>query len=251
MDGLSERQVPGFVEEVAGIGQHLRTRLQGPEYHAVIAVDVPEGEFDARLLPLSSAEHEGLRRHHHVMDRNRSLIARSTLRILLGTLIGVKPGDVDISRTANGKPFIASGPSLSISHSGALAVIALSGAADIGIDVEEIRRDDPVLPILAATLSPQEFSYISAQSDETLLLRAWTRKEAVAKLSGEGLFSEFKEIEVLKGGGHEFHCLLYHKQRDIEVYGTDLDIRPDYRSALASTTLISKVTIYHVSIPNL
>lgn len=88
--------------------------------------------------------------------------------------------DARVGHTPQGAPLICgvpSPPSLSVSHSRALAAVLLGpGDARIGVDAEEWR--DQLARVMTRLLSPQERA---AYGRGLPLLMAWTAKEAVYK----------------------------------------------------------------------
>nr|WP_170117082.1 4'-phosphopantetheinyl transferase superfamily protein [Phyllobacterium sophorae] len=182
------------------------------------------------------------------MDRNRSLVAWSALRVLLGVLFETQPELVEIARTVHGKPLVPDGPSISISHSGELAVIALSSALSIGVDIEAIKDSAVFAPAVLDTLTKSELAYFSDRTgDAAFLLRAWTRKEATAKVLGAGLSFDFRSLSVLDGYGCRFKVLFHQPDGQVFVNGIDLDLRDGYIAALASTQTIPEVATYLVA----
>ena len=102
-----------------------------------------------------------------------------------------------ISRTERAKPYFPNSPFyFSISHTPRHAFCALS-PSPIGIDAEE--TDRRIRPELAGKiLSPGERrQYEAAPDKRRALLTFWVLKEAVVKLSGEGLRSYPNHTDLL------------------------------------------------------
>lgn len=94
--------------------------------------------------------------------------------------------DFDIS--SDGKPYLKSHPEIhfNISHCNK-AVMCIFDSSPVGIDVEIVRRVPASM--LAKICSPGELNTIrSSSSPEADFCRIWTYKEAVSKLSGDGVF---------------------------------------------------------------
>ena len=93
----------------------------------------------------------------------------------------------EIAVTQRGKPyFVASSWHFSISHTKNHVFCALS-KANIGIDAEEADRNIR-LELSETILSPSEYTqYQAAEDKRTALLTFWVLKEALAKLTGEGI----------------------------------------------------------------
>lgn len=87
-------------------------------------------------------------------DRGRSLISAAMLRVAVASHLGIAAADVVVDRTCaecggpHGAPRIVShgtpAPSVSVSHSGLLAVVALVPRGPVGVDVQRLGDlDDP------------------------------------------------------------------------------------------------------------
>jgi 4'-phosphopantetheinyl transferase len=123
---------------------------------------------------------------------DRRAVARAALDSVLARYLGGEAPALE--RAPRGKPRLAEAPerlSFSLSHSGGLALIAVTpDGGEVGVDVERLRpRRDLVR--LAARWLPQEdaeaVARASAQEREATFYAAWTRFEARAKCTGAGL----------------------------------------------------------------
>ena len=94
----------------------------------------------------------------------------------------------------HGKPFIVGHPDIhfNLSHCREAAVCYISDRP-VGIDVESLRSFSDSL--ISYTMNMQEQELIR-QSDNTALefIRLWTMKEAVLKLTGEGIRNNLREV---------------------------------------------------------
>ncbi|WP_086824680.1 4'-phosphopantetheinyl transferase superfamily protein [Allokutzneria sp. NRRL B-24872] len=107
--------------------------------------------------------------------------ARAMLHSVLGTS--------EIVREESGRPRVVGGPDFNLSHSGEIAVLAVSWERRVGVDVERHRELDH-LGMAARVLLPQEHARIAAlpQRDQAAeFFRYWTVKEAYVKVTGQGL----------------------------------------------------------------
>ncbi|CAN7648980.1 4'-phosphopantetheinyl transferase family protein [Pararhizobium sp. LjRoot238] len=234
------------MEDFAAIGSELRRKWLQGDFHAAISISVPHQQFELWDLPLSTEESSRADRFTQVMDRNRSVTGWIALRGVVGAMLECRPDKVEVIRAPYGKPVILSGPGVSIAHVGDLALVGLSSAMAIGVDVESIEDSASFLPTIMGTLGQVELDYLYAQKVERaeFLLRAWTRKEATAKVFGSGLFVDFQRLAVADQEACGFRCCF--PGTNIVVKGTDLKMSPGYIAALASTANISDVAEYHV-----
>lgn len=181
------------------------------------------------------------------MDFTRSVTGWIAVRGVVGAMLDIPPNDVKIIRAPNGKPSVHAGPGISISHAGDIAIVAFSSEMTIGVDVEQIDGAAPFLPTIMRTLAPSELEYLNGHADERakFLIRAWTRKEATAKVFGSGLSVDFRCLRVADQAGRRFQCRL--PSANVIVQGTDLEIGASCIAAYASTANINDVTSYHVT----
>ena len=172
------------------------TRLELGEHEIAVWKTILEREPSdiARLREtLSEDEQERASRFHFARDRDHFIIARGTLKMLLGEYLGTPARGVRFRYSAQRKPTLdAEHPSIdfNISHTQNMAVFAFARHRRIGIDVEKIQRDFNVEDIAKRYFSVCEcqelFSLPSELQSEAFFL-GWTRKEAYLKARGEGL----------------------------------------------------------------
>ncbi len=158
---------------------------------------------------LDSAEHTRAARFHFEQDRQHYVVTRGLLRSLLGAELDKNPSTLVFEYGSRGKPAIVAGAHdralrFNVSHSSGWAMFALAWDREVGIDLEcgpRLERDDNSLSQLAARiLSIRELAtWHDLPNDaqrRVAFLRAWTRKEAYAKATGQGVFDELDRIEV-------------------------------------------------------
>ncbi len=120
----------------------------------------------------------------HPLRRRQRIAGDRLARTAVAKLTGVTPAEVKICRTPLGKP-VAEGCFFSVSHSGALVVCA-AGRQPVGVDAEELRPFDAALAERYFTAAEREL-LAAAEDKNTCFWRIWTGKEALVKLTGEGL----------------------------------------------------------------
>jgi len=121
-------------------------------------------------------------------DARAAFIAgRSGVRRAASLYSGIPAGELLIEAGANGKPFFSNaGVHFNLSHTGSAVVAAFAGSA-VGIDIEQRGRSRDFVGIARRFFCPSEADAISRSHDEEQFLRLWTAKEAMLKLSGEGI----------------------------------------------------------------
>jgi 4'-phosphopantetheinyl transferase len=174
---------------------------------------VPESAaaLDDRL-PLDLEERERMARYHRPADRTRFGLARAFLRRTLGRYLRIPAESVALVVQPDGKPEVRGigAPSslcFNLSHSGDLALIAVSGTQQVGIDVELIRELPRLDGLIKRCLTREEQVSQNGLTGEQRLLgffRLWTRKEAILKGLGSGLSRDPARTSVLRPEHPEF-----------------------------------------------
>lgn len=154
--------------------------------------DAPPLDDDPEAC-LSSAERRRAATFLHPHDRRRFAVARGALRRLLAAELGCSPNAVPIVVDGRGKPSLArSELKLSISHSGSVALFALSRDMEVGVDLEAIRQevDTERLATRFFTVAEQQaLASLPPARRRPAAFRCWVRKEAYAKGTGDGIAS--------------------------------------------------------------
>jgi 4'-phosphopantetheinyl transferase len=134
---------------------------------------------------LSPDELARAQRYANAEHGRRWAAARAALRVLLGERLGLAPEAVAFAHGPHGKPQLP-GAALrfNLSHTGAVALVALAEGRDVGVDVE---RADRRSHAVERALTAGERAALGAGDRRLELLRVWCRKEALAKAIGGGL----------------------------------------------------------------
>lgn len=154
-----------------------------------------------RANVLSAVEAARAAAMRHEPSRETFLKARTALRLILSACTGVEPTRLPIVIDARGKPSLdlPLAPHFNLSHSGALAMIAISRAAPLGVDVEVLRPTPRFDDLAARFFAPSETAALRALPEAQRLdafYACWTRKEAFVKADGSGIANSLAEFEV-------------------------------------------------------
>lgn len=98
----------------------------------------------------------------------------------------------EIFYTENGKPYLKDGRFLSVSHSGKYCVLTVFDIP-VGVDIERVGRVSKSVSSRFFTENEQ----VWAGDDEVRLAVLWTLKEALSKLTGDGVKMLYDGIDVL------------------------------------------------------
>jgi 4'-phosphopantetheinyl transferase len=201
---------------------------------------------DSEESVLSSDEMARANRFHFEKDRVRFIRCHSALRRLLGEYLALPAPAIRFKYLTNGKPQVDAEQNprslqFNVSHSGELALIAvgaIDGEKQLGVDIEKIRGD-----VDTNLLSERFFSSLEREGLRWLpehlrvpgFFACWTRKEAFLKATGDGLSVPLADFSVGT-----------HPDRDPEVaeirgdahagkqwFLADLNVEEDYRAAMA------------------
>ncbi|MEP7384686.1 MAG: 4'-phosphopantetheinyl transferase superfamily protein [Gemmatimonadota bacterium] len=138
----------------------------------------------------TTAERERAGRLRRSGDGARYLAAHGALRLILAGYLGHDPHDVRFEAGPRGKPSVVGGAlQFNLSHSGAIALIAVAKERPVGVDVERQRSIVDLEGIVERICTPRERAALDAvppSKREGAFLAMWTRKEALAKMTGDG-----------------------------------------------------------------
>jgi len=192
---------------------------------------------------LAANEIERADRFYFAKDRNQFTVARGAMRQLLGTYLNLRPHEIKFVYGPQGKPDLAEPQSSSslrfnLSHSGEIALLAITHNRELGVDVELIQPNFASGEIAKRFFSPEECAKLGtlpAEESADAFFNCWTRKEAYIKARGEGLFIPLDSFEVAFAPG-EAPALLQVKSGDEffarwRFYALHPD--PGYKAALA------------------
>ena len=144
----------------------------------------------ADISYLTESEMTFSKRYASADSKEAYLKGRSGLRAFASLYASIVPSDVKIEITKSGKPFFENIADLhfNISHSGSEVAIAFS-TKPVGFDMEVLDRKRDCLAIAERFFTAEESREVKMAGDSAnkLFARLWTAKEAMLKLSGEGL----------------------------------------------------------------
>lgn len=145
---------------------------------------------------LNEAQQARVAALRHDAHRARYTRALAGLNRVLAAYLDRPPEQIRVERHPTGKPYLDGADgwlSFSFSHSGELALVALSTGPDaaLGVDCEWIRPRGNLLMIARRLFEPETVAELEAAPESERLERfhiAWTALEADVKCDGRGLF---------------------------------------------------------------
>lgn len=164
----------------------------------------------ANLLTLLTIdEQQRADRFRFQQHRDRFIIARSVLRLLLSQYATVHPGCLRFCYSSTGKPALGTGQTqqdirFNLSHSHNVAAYALAFGREVGIDVEQVDHHHNCEALAAryfAASEQAELQFLAPDQQVQSFFQLWTCKEAYAKATGQGLSIPLNQFSVtLKAG---------------------------------------------------
>lgn len=206
-------------------------------------MDAAAGSIDRLLLLLSVDECARSDRLILPVVRNRFIAARGILRTILGAAVSLPPRELLFGYGPHGKPELlnseAAGLHFNLSHSGSMALLALSRSHPVGVDIERIRCGRPFLRLSHRFFSESEAAELAALSEDDIMdgfYACWTRKEAYLKAIGTGLATPLNAFDVTLKPGEP--PTLYGQRLDPFETGRwriyEVETEPGYRAAVAT-----------------
>ncbi len=192
---------------------------------------------------LSEDEQTRAQRFRFEIHRQRFVVGRGILRMLLSRYLHITPELIAFSYLANGKPFFMPLESeqtieFNVSHSHELALFAFTREQAIGVDIEYMDAFPDTQAIVNSFFSSQEqkaFFALPTSKQTAAFFAAWTRKEAYLKACGDGLSLPLSQFEVSMEPEQEARILAIGGKRDEAKHWFLQDIAlsiSDYKGAV-------------------
>ena len=183
---------------------------------------------------LTEYELDRANRFSFEIDRQRFIAARGTLRSILSRYLTIYPSHLRFYYNQYGKPFLA--PEFSscllnfnLSHSGSMALYAITQDMEIGVDVEGVRSDFEYEEIAKRFFSVNEVAILRTIPTEKKLeafYNCWTLKEAYIKAHGKGLSLPLDSFDVSFAPWEPPMLLITKDEPQERSLWTLLDLKP-------------------------
>jgi len=140
----------------------------------------------------------------HPQNRLEQCLARGALRILLGSLLALRPEDIPLTTVGRGKPALQPGGTrrrieFNLTHADGIVLIAMSENGRVGVDLEGPRRLPGWLKVARRYFSKAEAAAIEqlpTADREAAFFACWVRKEALVKATGGGIATGLGSFDV-------------------------------------------------------
>ncbi|WP_353196193.1 4'-phosphopantetheinyl transferase superfamily protein [Parapedobacter defluvii] len=200
---------------------------------------------------LSSEEIARAMRFHRTEHTLRFKATHTALRLLLGHATASDPAALRFSTGHHHKPKLADTTNTAIqfnlSYTENRALIGLDQVHPIGVDIEWLQRPLDIESMLDACFSAEEIAFIRAEKSETQhrFFTLWTRKEAILKLTGEGIGEHLPHFEVLDGVNRTKKQIIGGQPPD-HVYLYSFPVEEGFIGCLASPVPVNSCSFYRL-----
>jgi 4'-phosphopantetheinyl transferase len=188
---------------------------------------------------LSRDEMERVQRFRFERDRDRYVIGRGMLRVILSQYLRIAPADLRFEYGPQGKPMLAVDDSalcFNVSHSADCLLILVGQDRRLGVDVEELQPNPDQEDIAASLFSPAERSLLRSDPSTETFLASWTLKEAWIKAIGGGLSLQLPAMDVsaaiVQGTATLTNPDSDGDRRDTQWSLARVNVRPGYAGAI-------------------
>lgn len=160
-----------------------------------IPIAMPDHVLTRLNRLLSPDERARAGRYQFEQDRRRFIASRGALRSILGAHLRLAPERLTFRYGEQGKPALAKATAgtplfFNLSDSGDWAVLGITDAGEIGVDIEALRPIPEIGSITERFFAPAEQAWLRSlplHEQPWAFHRVWTCKEAYLKALGTGL----------------------------------------------------------------
>lgn len=207
-------------------------------------------KYDGQLL--SSDEIARAVRFHQMDHALRFKAVHTALRLLLGRTTTSDPTALWFEKGRHNKPRLKRPANthiqFNLSYTENRAMIGLNSSGQpIGVDIEWSQRLLNIETMLKACFSANEITFICAKESEMhhRFFTLWTRKEAILKLTGEGIGEHLPHFEVLDGM-YRARKQVIGRQPPDDVYLYSFSPEEGFIGCLASPIPITECFFYRL-----
>lgn len=205
---------------------HTKSYIHEHSAVKIYKIHLPSNYTNISILKkhLTIAELKRSERYHFQQDRDRFIICRAFLKLLLSDHLDLDSNKIVIATDENKKPFLPSHPKVffNVSHTLEYGLIAIS-QYPVGIDVEYIDRKMNHLETASLLFKTNDLNILDSSNDKIrLFFTYWTRKESIVKATGRGIDDNLINIPV-RDGKHLINANLIKNGTALSVYSFEVD----------------------------
>jgi len=187
-----------------------KRELAAGEVHVwTLPLEIGQSSLASLTEFLSPDERKRADRFRFEIHRNRFIVGRGLLRVILGEYCDIPPERLRFNYGLHGKPELITpaegarrgGGALrfNLAHTEGIGVLAVTQTGPVGVDVEQVRRLQEFSELVSRFFSAREaaeFSKLPWEQQPAAFFNLWTRKEALLKATGEGIAHSLDRVEV-------------------------------------------------------
>ena len=158
------------------------------------SLDIADSDVAALFEILSTSEQARSKGFIDSRGYRQYVISRGRMRQVLSLYTGIAPPEIRFTVVGDGKPALYQTPRkifFNNTHSGALGLIAVTAAREVGIDMERVRQIERALQLSKRFFTAEEHAELEAlPADEMInaFLGIWCRREAATKARGASVW---------------------------------------------------------------
>lgn len=159
----------------------------------LISSDIHNFNLQEALDEISASRREKALKFKREQGQRECVLAYLLLKRALKEVYGIE-GNPEMVEQEGGKPMLKAHPEIhfNLSHCKA-GVACVIGDEPVGVDIERVR--DYNASLARHTMSDKEMQEIDISADKArAFICLWTKKEALLKLTGEGIRSDLKSV---------------------------------------------------------
>ncbi len=168
------------------------------------SIGVYANRINNYLKIMSPEEISRAERFQFDQDKNRYIVGRGLLRIILSCYLNISPDGLEFCYNRYGKPDLSAicnnqNLQFNVSHSNNIIIYGITINRDIGIDIEHIQYINDADGIIQRFCSDSEkvqYHRVPENTKQLAFFLCWTRKEAFIKALGDGLTRPLDEFTV-------------------------------------------------------
>lgn len=181
-------------------------------------------------------------------DKTTYLSAHAFLKKKLADILNISPQEIILNKNKHGKPYIKQNIYFNLSHSHNCWCIAVCNINEIGVDIEMIQYQTNYEDIIEYYFTKNEQNKINNEKNSIEeFYKLWTRKEALQKAIGKGLWSNINQSDVCRNEVQAETLDLNNKLS--RYYLSSIYLGQHYISVV--TSFRSKINIYEIDNINL
>lgn len=200
---------------------------------------------------LSADEKEKASKFKFQIHRDRYVFFHACLRDILARYLNCSPNMLVFHKDLHGKPYLDKNHiQFNLSHSENEAILGITNAVEIGVDIEKINLEKNYDDIARRFFSRSEYAYLEQLSGKEKMdtfFQLWTHKEAFVKATGRGLSQQLKSFSI----GLAPSKLITASQYDSTEWTIQPFLwKPGFMSAFATRQTMPEVIYYTHSMLN-